>query len=268
MSNKQPNTKNIFLRNLIAGLVCVALALVLIVQLLSLFTRHNKELQVPDFTSLSVEEARSIAKQESLRIEIADSVFVKQMPLGSVFSQNPKAGSSVKKNRRIFLTINSTVPRKVAVPSLIGYSLRQAAAEISSAGLRIGRLSYVSDIATNNVLRQQAHGRDLPPGRMVESDSEVDLVLGLCEGAGDNLTSVPVVKGYTWKSATAIIHECSLNIGRVKFDDSVKDYADSLRAVVYDQRPRPGDTTVMSILPLGRPVDIYLTIDSDKLGNE
>ncbi len=246
------------LRNLILGVVFV-FAVVLVLQLLlALITRHNKELSVPDFTALDMSTVEEVATRMNLRVEIADSVFVKHLPLGVVFSQNPPAGSRVKKNRRIFITINSMVPRMVQVPSVVGYSLRQAAAELASAGLTVGKLKYVNDIATNNVLRQQYKGRDIAGGRKVETQSQIDLVLGLDEN--DNTTEVPDLKGLSGSVATSNIIENSLNVGRVRYDDSVRDYADSLRAVVYSQSPN-----AMECVAMGRNVDIFLTVDSEKI---
>ena len=77
------------------------------------------------------------------------------------------------------LTINATVPKKVTMPNLVGYSMRQAKAELSSRGLNLGKLIYVDDIATNNVLKQQQRGKDVRPGSSVESGSDIDLVVGL-----------------------------------------------------------------------------------------
>lgn len=246
------------LRNILWGFIFV-IALVLLLQLfLALFTRHNRELTVPDFTALDMRTVEHVAKNLHLRVEVADSVFVKHLPLGVVFSQNPMAGSRVKKNRRIFVTINSTVPRMVSVPSVIGYSLRQAAAELTASGLGVGKLKYVPDIATNNVLRQQFNGKDIPAGRKVETESKIDLVLGL--NSEDNMTDVPNVKGFISSVAAANIIESSLNLGKVRYDDSVKNYVDSLHAVVYSQSPSAGAPASM-----GRSVDIYLTVDPDKI---
>ena len=246
------------LRNFVWGIIFV-IALVLLLQLfLALFTRHNKELTVPDFTALDVKTVERVAKSLDLRVEVADSVFVKNMPLGVVFSQNPAAGNRVKKHRRIFITINSTVPRMVSVPSVIGYSLRQAAAELGASGLGVGKLTYVSDIATNNVLRQQYKGRDIPQGRKVETESKIDLVLGL--NSEDNTTDVPNLKGFTTSVAYANIIENSLNVGKIRYDDSVKNYADSLHAVVYSQSPGAG-----AHIGMGRSVDVYLTVNPEKI---
>lgn len=246
------------LRNFIWGIVFVVAVILLLQLFLALFTRHNKELTVPDFTALDYRTVEKVAKNLNLRVEVADSVYVKHLPLGVVFSQNPIAGSRVKKNRRIFITINSTVPRMVSVPSVIGYSLRQAAAELGASGLGVGKLTYVPDIATNNVLRQQMGGRDIPQGKKVETETKVDLVLGLNEY--DNSTDVPNVKGFTAGVASSNIIENSLNVGKIRYDDSVKDYADSLHAVVYSQTPGAG-----THIGMGRNVDIYLTVNPDKI---
>jgi beta-lactam-binding protein with PASTA domain len=246
------------LRNFIWGIVFV-IAMVLLAQIyLAIFTRHNKELTVPDFTALDMRTVEKVAKNLHLRVEVADSVFVKHLPLGVVFSQNPVAGSRVKKNRRIFITLNSTVPRMVSVPTVIGYSLRQAQAELAANGLGVGKLTYVNDIATNNVLRQQYNGRDIPSGRKVETESKIDLVLGLNDE--DNTTDVPNVKGFTTSVAGSSIIENSLNVGKIRYDDSVKNYADSLHAVVYSQTPGAG-----SHVGMGRSVDIYLTVNPEKI---
>ncbi|MBO4558058.1 MAG: PASTA domain-containing protein [Bacteroidales bacterium] len=245
------------LRNFLWG-IGFLVAMILVLQLaLTIFTRHNRELTVPDFTALDMKTVNRVAKNLHLRTEIADSVFVRHLPLGVVFSQNPVAGSRVKKNRRIFITINSTVPRMVTVPSVIGYSLRQAQAELAANGLNVGKLTYVSDIATNNVLRQQYKGKDIGSGRKVETESKIDLVLGL--NSEDNTTDVPNVKGFTYSVASANLIENSLNVGKVRYDDSVKNYADSLHAVVYSQSP-----AAPAHVGMGRSVDIYLTVDPEK----
>ena len=49
------------------------------------------------------------------------------------------------------------------MPSLTGFSLRQARTELASNGLNIGKLIYVNDMATDNVLAQQYMGEDIEP---------------------------------------------------------------------------------------------------------
>lgn len=259
-------------RNFVGGIVFVAVLLIVLSLSLKTCTRHNKELAVPDFKTMSLAEARQLAAKNDLRLEVVDSVYVKRLAHGAVYRQNPEAGAAVKKNRRILITINSMTPQMTAVPNVVGYSLRQASAEIAGRGLTIGQLVYRTDMATNNVLEQRYKGRQVIPGTMVETESPIDLVLGL--NPSDNITYVPYVVGYTAQLAANSINDNSLNVGQVRYDETVKDYRDSLAAVVYRQSPMPvvstnddGDASVVGTrgVVMGSKVDIYLTVDPDKV---
>lgn len=244
---------NWIVKNLL-GVLALVLALVLAASIfLKFVTHHGQNLTVPDFTNLSVAQARQLASSESMRIDVTDSVYVRRMARGAVYRQNPPAGSAVKKGRRIHLTINAVTPKKVTMPNLVGYSMRQAKAELLSRGLRLGNLIYVNDIATNNVLRQLCGNREIAPGDMVESETEINLVVGL--NSTDNMTYVPDVLGMKYNSAVDAVHDNSLNVSRVVFSEDVKDYSDSLNAVVYRQNPSASEFAC----PMGSEVTLYLS---------
>ena len=259
MEEKTNNKRFWILRNLAgAALFFVALAVVANI-LLGIFTHHGKVITVPDMVGLSVREADRLADSTGVRIDVVDSIYVRGMAKGSVYKQNPAAGADVKKRRRIMLTINATVPKKVTMPNLVGYSMRQAKAELSSRGLNLGKLIYVDDIATNNVLKQQQNGRDVRPGSSVESGSEIDLVVGL--NGMDNRTYIPNVRGMKYVRAVDVIHENSLNISSLIFDESVRNYNDSINSVVY--RQSPGASSAPSLM--GSSVSLYLTVDPERI---
>ena len=259
MEEKTNNKRFWILRNLAgAALFFVALAVVANI-LLGIFTHHGKVITVPDMVGLSVREADRLAGSTGVRIDVVDSIYVRGMAKGSVYKQNPAAGADVKKGRRIMLTINATVPKKVTMPNLVGYSMRQAKAELSSRGLNLGKLIYVDDIATNNVLKQQQNGRDVRPGSSVESGSEIDLVVGL--NGMDNRTYIPNVRGMKYVRAVDVIHENSLNISSLIFDESVRNYNDSINSVVY--RQSPGASSAPSLM--GSSVSLYLTVDPERI---
>lgn len=226
---------------------------------LNRLTKHNQEIEVPDFTNMSLAEAGKLAAANSVYLEVTDSVYVRRMNKGAIYRQNPKPHSKVKEGRRILLTINAVNAKKVKMPNLIGYSMRQAKAELASKGLVLGDLIYVEDMATNNVLRQLKGKREVEPGSFIESGSVIDLVVGL--DAKDNLTLIPDILGLKNMSAVDAIHDNSLNVRKLVFDNSVKDYSDSLSAVVYRQSPEPSEHSV----PMGSDVTIYLTTDQHKV---
>ncbi|MBE6239187.1 MAG: PASTA domain-containing protein [Bacteroidales bacterium] len=251
---------NWVVRNLLIAVVLVVVLIAGSMIFLNLVTQHNKELQVPDFSNMSVAEAEYAAAEAGMRVEVTDSVFVKRMKRGAVYRQNPTPGSKVKKGRRIVLTINAVNAKKVTMPDLVGLSLRQAKAELMSRGLVLNRLVYVQDMATNNVLRQLKGNREIEPGTMIDSESQIDLVLGLNDL--DNKAYVPDVTGLKNMSAVEALFDHSLNVKDLRFDDTVKDYDDSLSAMVYRQVPEPSDSISVA---MGEEVMLYLTKDAKRI---
>jgi Uncharacterized protein conserved in bacteria len=144
------------------------------------------------------------------------------------------------------------------MPSLVGFSMRQAKAELARHGLTLGRLIYTRDIATNSVLRQQRGGVDIPAGTPLASGTTINLVVGL--NPGDNMTYVPKLVGKQYLPAVDLTLESSLNVGRLHFDETVKTYADSVSAFVYQQRPAASEK-----IRMGTELTLSLTNDPAKL---
>ena len=230
--------------------------LIVVIILLKIITRHNSELEVPDFTRMTVSEAEDVARRANLRLEVTDSVFLPRMGRGEIFRQNPVAGSNVKKNRRVLLTINSLQPKKVSMPSVTGYSLRQAKAELVARQLRVGRLIYVSDMATNNVLAQRYNGSRVAPGTLIETESEIDLEVGI--SSESERTFVPDVIALPLTTARDILIDNSLNISKLKYDKSVQNYSDSISGFVIKQSPEPSQSISRA---LGSYVELTLSVD-------
>ncbi len=252
--------KHPYLSNLFVAIVCFALFLGLVSLSLSLFTRHGQSRPVPDFTGQSLSEAYAMADEHKLELIITDSVFVNTRTHGTVFRQIPQPGTHVKKGRRIFVVVNSMQPRMIPMPNVVGYSLRQAKAVLTAAGLHVGKLNYVNDMATNNVLGQKYRGRTVAPETLIPAESDIDLEIGKSDW--NEGTLAPLLIGHTLVQAKDRLAESSLNTGTVRYDQTVKNYSDSLLAKVYKQSPEVSETEV---LRLGAPVNLWLTIDETKL---
>ena len=248
------------LKHIVAASVIVVVLIVGAMIFLNIVTKHNEELVVPDFSNMSLEEAENVAAINDVVVDVTDSVFVKRMRRGAVYRQNPAPGSKVKSGRRIALTINAVNAKKMTMPNLVGFSMRQAKAELLSRGLTLGKLIYVQDMATNNVLKQIHDNMEIEPGTMIESESVIDLVVGL--NGYDFVTYVPDVSGLKYMSAVDAVHDNSLNVKGLRFDKSVKDYDDSLNAKVYRQVPQPSDSIHVK---MGSDVTLYLTLDEHKI---
>jgi len=254
--------ENFYVKNVLYAFAGVIILLLLAIIALNIFTRHGRTYPVPNLSGLTVEQALDMVDRGDLRLEIADSVYIDTRPRGVIVDQNPKPNTEVKSKRRIFLTINAVIPVMVPMPNLIDLSNRQAKAMLEQQGLRIAKLSYAPDIAANSVLSQKIKGVTVMAGAKVPRGSKVELVLGL----GSNpSTGVPLLIGQSTEEAQSRIYESSLNVGEVKYDESVKTYTDSLNAKVYNQYP--GATSSPSYT-FGSRVSIWLTINNSRIPNQ
>lgn len=249
-----------FLKNL-AIAVAGSLAFVFFVfQSLNTITHHGEGLSVPDFTGKSLIEANRTADESDLVIEVIDSVYNAPGKKGTVIDQNPPPDFKVKKGRTIHVVIKTFNPERIHIPDFTGVSLIQAKADIETYGLKIGKLKYVPDIATNNVLEQMYGGKPIAPGTLIEKNSRIDLILGM--GVSSQPAVVPDLIGSTRSEAIQKTTDNSLNIGALIFDETVITTQDSTTAVVWKQSPVKNYQTTM-----GSTVDLWLTLDKEKINS-
>ena len=116
---------------------------------LDIYTANNRHIQVPDFSGVHVSDLDSAFKKNKLRYIIIDSIFDKNTDKGVVVDQSPEPNFEVKKNRRIYLTINSLQRQRVYFPEIYDLTLRQAVKKLNDNKLVVGDLEYKVDIARN-----------------------------------------------------------------------------------------------------------------------
>jgi len=249
-----------FLRHL--GLA-MAISLVLLLGTLlwlKIYTHHGNTIVVPDLAGLTMDEVDDVTSSRRLRFEVVDSVFSTEMPRGTVIKQNPKARSRVKKNRKIFLTMNAVNPEMVSMPKLIGLSFRQARLALQNAGLIQGTIQYKPDFAKNNVLQQMHNDAVINGGTVITKGAVIDLVLGM--GLSSKTTRVPDIVGLGLEEASAIISDYFLNLGALTYDLSFEEAEDSAGAFIWRQYP---DFDEFKRLNMGMEMDIWLTLDSTRM---
>lgn len=250
-------SSKIFYKLLAYALGGVTALLFLTFLILKLYTHHGQTLSVPNFKGLTMEEVYIKAKKSKMRIEVSDSVFNNNLPKGTVIEQNPTVGFKVKKNRRIFLIVNAFNPEKVEMPNIVGVSHRQAEAVLKNAGLEIGRLIHIPDIAVNNVLKQNFNSKEIKEGEMIPKGSKIDLVLGM--GLSNQKTQIPNLDNYSLERAKNRILRSALNLGAIIYDESILTAEDSTDAKVWRQYPSYKEN---KLIRLGSTVDVWLTVDS------
>jgi len=214
---------------------------------------------VPDFSGLPVTDAEKIIKERHLRFDILDSIYVAATDPGVIIDQYPRAGLSVKKNRRVYFTINANSPEKMLMPDMVGITMREARARLNVAGLKVGRLSYRYSIAKNVVLEQQINGKIITPGDTLVKGSSIDLVLG--KGLSDEKTMVPDLVGLTVEQATNKALDAFFTINTSIPDETVEDNPE-IKPFIFRHHPPHRDNLTV---PLGTQITVWVTTDSAKL---
>ena len=123
-----------------------------------------------------MKNSKDLADDNHLEYIIADSIYDATKTKGMVLAQDPLPGTKVKKYRKVYITVIANMPERVKMPNLVDLTLRQAIAMLETYGLKVGKLSYIPDIAENSVLKQNLNGKALNPETMVDKGSKIDLV--------------------------------------------------------------------------------------------
>lgn len=249
-----------FLIHLILAAVLIFALLLLTMQGLKMYTRHGESFPVPDFSGLNLEDARLTARQNNLRIQITDSLYVNNAPPGVIVDQLPKASHKVKKNRTVLLTVNSTQPEQVTLPQLTDISFRQARALIENSGLSIGQILYRPSEYNDLVLGVQKNSEDLNAGQKLPKGSRIDLLVGRKQD--NQVTPLPDLTGLRIPNAETALTDAMLNTGVIIYDESVLSAEDSINARVWKQQPNPKITATAT---LGSSVDLWVTVDHLKI---
>lgn len=263
MSLKQFLTSRTFAKHFIASIVVTLVLITLVLLFLRIYTRHGREYVVPDLTGMTEDEFREALDNVHLRFRVADTTYNADVKPGGVIDQVPDAGAGVKRNRIIFLTVNATSPGMVALPQVADISYRQAVAQLESAGLTAGNITYEPSEFQNLVLKAKTNGRVITEGEMVAKGSVIDLVLG--SGDGGTTIQPPDLKGFTPDEARISLERISLHLGAFIYDETVLTAADTLAARIFRQHPDPKLTAHTFA---NSSVDIWLTVDPAKFTKE
>ncbi len=221
----------VFFRQFLLSVVITAAVIALVLSTLKLYTHHGESVVVPALIGLTPDQIEQLETIDNFEVIIVDSVFDSRLPRGSVIIQDPLPGSSVKLNRKIYLTTIAVLPEKVSMPNLVDLTLRQASATLETYGLVLGNVNYVPDIAANAVLGQFYKSSEIVPGTAVLKGSVISLRVG--QNMGGGRFQVPFLLGKLQSEAHTMLRQSYLQVGDEVFEND----ADPSTARVYTQSP-------------------------------
>ena len=198
--------------------------------------------QVPNVVGLAESKAQAALVTAKLKVGLVTKANSTTVPVGSVISQTPAAGTSAAAGSGVDLAV-SFGPAPVTVPNVVGMAQAKAEASITGAGLIVGSVATATSatVAPGNVISQTPIG-----GASAAAGSAVQLTVSL----GVAVT-VPNVVGLPQAQAQTAITAAKLTVGTVSKANSLTVAAGN----VISQAPASGTT-----FPQGSLIDFLVSL--------
>ncbi|MFI8349169.1 Stk1 family PASTA domain-containing Ser/Thr kinase [Streptomyces sp. NPDC085596] len=164
--------------------------------------KTEKPFAAPSFVGNSVEEARKMADATDLKLGEITRKPCENQPKNKICSQDPAAGTDVKKKDTVNLVVSTGAP-KVTIPSVIGLTFDEAREKLEGDDyqLTVKKETRVSSDTPDNVLDQDPTG-----GKQVQKGSTITLIVAKAE----EKVTIPNVAGKSCDEAKADLQNAGL----------------------------------------------------------
>ncbi|MBX2815425.1 MAG: PASTA domain-containing protein [Saprospiraceae bacterium] len=234
------------MKHILKHAALIALALLGFVLLTALwlrwYTNHGQSIALDNYVDMSITEAMEDAKKRSFTMVVLDSVFMVGQPGGQILNQNPKAGSKVKEDRTIYVTITKGETEQVPVrrlPILYGKDYERKRKELKQAfQIDTKVVDYAFDRgAPNHILEVRYEGQTIIDAKsrkdqvMVDKGGTLEVVLS--KTTGGQLT-MPDLTCKQYDEAAFQLQTLNLVIGESVMGDEIRDKGSSF---IWRQEP-------------------------------
>lgn len=196
------------------GLFCAAL--VSVAGLSAYFTfRHSisgRNVQVPDLTELSLEEAAALLEKSGLVMEEVAQRNDERVPAGRILLQDPSPGAGIKVERKVKVVV-SLGDQVNLIPELRGAAARKAQITLQQQGMRLGDQVY---LYTRKVGENMVIAQDPLPESEGQRQSKVAVLVS--RGSPPRTYVMPDLTGRTEAEAMAFLARSALRAGPVRRD--------------------------------------------------
>ncbi|PPK87782.1 D-alanine-D-alanine ligase [Neolewinella xylanilytica] len=242
------------LKNVVAALLFFALVFLVLKFGLDWYTNHGESMALPTFEGMQIDQARALAEDNGLGLDVTVGPFDPEKPAGLVVQQQPPVGSRVKNNRTVYLTVLSEDAPDVALPGLVGnydYNQYVRLLKVKNLKYRIRERQFDARQEDGTILYMYYDDRkitdeDLREGVTVPMGSTIDFVI--TQRRGDNV-QLEDYRCQTFGTAEFAITGSQLVIGEV-----IGEVSNRNEAYITRTDPAPG-----SRLETGAKVDLYLS---------
>ncbi len=199
------------------------------------------QVEVPKVVERPPDQANRVLRAAGLQPSFVENEFSTTVADGLVTRTEPPAGRRVQRDGLVKYWVSAGRPI-VEVPNLVGKTLQQAAAQLSEAGLKVGKNEgeFSEDEPAGTVLDQNPSA-----GRRVRSGDEIDLTVS----QGEEKAIVPDVFDEPEADAVEILANAGFRVKRF-----YEPHPTVRNGSVFDQDPKPNEE-----VPPGSVVDIFIS---------
>ena len=172
------------------------------------FAIQGREVVMPDVAGKRTVEAQQMLQGRGIGFRVEDRIY-SSVPADEIVRQSPPAGMHVKIGQFAHVIV-SLGPQKVAIPDLVGKTLRTARIELLRSGMQIGEISglYIADEPEDTVVQQ-----DPTPGNSGATSPHVDMLVSL--GPRPEAYVMPSLDGLPLGEAEARLNAAGLRTSKL-----------------------------------------------------
>ena len=172
-------------------------------------TYFNKSFySLPNLVGMNLEQVNKIKSIDKLNIIVAGNDF-SDLPVGTIFKQNPIPEKIVKEGRSVRVWL-SKGKNDYTMPDFINKNLIEASAKLQEDGIKINKISYTSsNLPYNTVLATTPSF-----GQNTQKSKGVSLLLSNSNSVSS--VEVPDTIGFTFEEANNELISKGLIIGTIK----------------------------------------------------
>ena len=196
-------------------IICIILACILVFSLamggtyLALTLGRAKEVQVPDLSNMTLEQAQEEAKKLKIKIQVQEEKYHLEIPEGQIIEQDPKYQNNYKiKEGSIIKVIVSKGQEIVKMPKVVGLKRDEAINLLKETGLEYEvKEENSDDIEKGIVIKQETE-----EGKEIQKDDEIPAGTKIIirVSMGIEQVEVPDLSGKTESEAKTAISNAKL----------------------------------------------------------
>ncbi|MCY1714316.1 Stk1 family PASTA domain-containing Ser/Thr kinase [Caproiciproducens galactitolivorans] len=224
---KKKSTASLVITGIAAAFLIVAVGFGL-AALLHSCSSGPQDVPLPNFVGHNYDDVKNNPAYKNFKF-ITETKNDSSQKAGTILGQNPKAGTVVKSNSDVTLTINAG-GKMVTIPDLTNKTQDEAVSNLQQLNLTYD----VLPVEDANVTKGYVQNTDPPAGTQVAEGSKVSVYVST--GSGGEKVAVPAIIDETLDAAKKDIAAAGLTVGKI----TTKDDTGKPKDTVIETTPLPG----------------------------